>query len=486
MRLPAFARRAALPGIAALALASAGGAALARPASVEEAKEAAPPLTLTPVKPETFRLKNGITVYFLENRRLPLVTVRAVVRAGSVWEPAGENGIAEVTGDMLRRGGAGTRGPDEVDDQLDFLAAELSSTIGIEQGSVTLSCLTQTLDESLGIFADVIRRPRFDESKLEVQKNLVKEELLREKDNPIQVALVQYAKLLWGDDHPRARRPTDASVDAIGRDDCVAFHERFFRPSGILLGVAGDVSKKDIQKKLEKAFGDWKGETVELPSTPPTPPVEPRVAIAVKAVPQSTILVGHLGPREDDPHRASGQVMMSILGDGGFASYITDRVRNDEGLAYAAGGVLNFGRVDAGAVVGFALTKSASTCRATDLILEQFERIRNEPVTDEELARAKNSILNSRAFDFDSSEEIVRDFMDLVYYGLPENHSETVLEGIGRVTKDDVKAAANALIDPSKLSILAVGDPEKLDCPWSRYAERAGVPLRTISIESAP
>ncbi len=458
----------------------------ARPASVEEAKNAAPPLELTPAVPHTFVLKNGIRVSFLENRRLPLVTVRAVVRAGSVWEPADANGIAEVTGTMLRRGGAGTRGPDEVDEALDFLAAELSSTIGIEQGSVTLSCLSETLDESLAIFADTIRRPRFDESKLAVQKNLVKEELLREKDNPIQVALVEYAKLLWGEDHPRARRPTEASVDAIDRADLVAYHEQFFRPSAISLGVAGDISQKEIQKKLERAFGDWKGGKTELPASPAPPPVEPRVAIATKGVPQSTILVGHLGPRESDPERAAGQVMMNILGEGGFNSYIVDRVRNDEGLAYAAGGVLNFGRMDPGAVVTFALTKSASTCRATDLILEQIERIRNEPVSDEDLARARNGILNSRAFDFDSSEEIVRDLMDLDYYGLPPDHSEKVLEGVGRVTKDDVQAAARALIDPSKLSILVVGDPEKLDCPWSQYAERYGVPLRTIPIGSGP
>ncbi len=475
----------ALALVAASALALPGGL-LARATSVDEAKNAAGPLTLTPMKPETFQLSNGMKVYFLANDRLPLVAVRAVIRVGSVWEPADANGIADLTGRMLHRGGAGKRTPDEVDESLDFLAAELSSSIDVEQGSVTLSSLTDTLDESLAIYADVLRRPRFDESKLAVQKNLVKEELLREKDNPIQVALVEYAKLLWGDDHPRARRPTQASIDSIDRDDLVAFHERFFRPSNVMIGVAGNVSRKEIQKKLQRAFGDWKGEPVQFPASPAAPPVEARVAIAPKSVPQSTILVGQLGPRENDPHRASGQVMMNILGEGGFSSYIVDRVRNDEGLAYAAGGVLNFGRIDPGAVVTFALSKSGSTCRATDLLLEQIDRIRNEPVSDEDLARARNGILNSRAFDFDSSEEIVRDLMDLVYYELPETHSEELLESIGRVTKEDVQASAQALLDPSKLSVLVVGDPEKLDCDWNKYAERAAVGLRTISIESAP
>jgi predicted Zn-dependent peptidase len=477
--------RLALVAAVGLVLSAAGGA-HGRAASADEAMNAAPPLALTPVKPETFTLSNGLQVYFLANPRLPLVTLRAVVRTGSVWEPAGSNGIADLTGRMLRRGGAGSRAPDALDESLDFLAAQLNSQIGVEQGSVTLSCLAETLDESLGIFADVLRRPRFEESMLVVQKNLMKEELLREKDNPIQVALVEYAKLLWGEDHPRARRPTDASIDAITCEDLLAFHGQFFRPSNVMLGVAGDVSRGEMKKKLERAFGDWKGARVELPAAPPPPAVEPRVAIAPKHVPQSTILLGHLGPRENDPHRASGQVMMSILGEGGFSSYIVDRVRNDEGLAYAAGSVLNFGRIDPGAFVAYALSKSESTCRATDLLLEQIDRIRNEPVSDEDLVRARSGIVNSRAFDFDSSAEIVRDLMDLVYFGLPQDHSEKLLEEIGRVTKEDVREAANALLDPAKLSILAVGDAEKLDCDWSRYAERAGVPLRTISIESAP
>ena len=161
-------------------------------------------------------------------------------------------------------------------------------------------------------------------------------------------------------------------------------------------------------------------------------------------------------------------------------------MRNDEGLAYAAGGVLNFGRIDRGAFVVYALSKTESTCRATDLLLEQIDRIRQNPVTDEELVRARDGILNSRAFDLDSSEEIVRDFMDLVYYGLPEDHSEKVMAGIGKVTKEDVQAAATALLDPTKIAALVVGDPAKMDCAFSRYAEKAGVTLQEIPLEKIP
>ncbi|NNE43187.1 MAG: insulinase family protein, partial [Gemmatimonadetes bacterium] len=349
----------------------------ARATSVEEAQAAAKPLTLTKPEPETFELKNGIKVYYLEGDRLPLVTVRAVVRAGAIWEPADAQGVAELTGRMMRTGGTASWTADEVDEELDFLAAFLNSNIGTEQGNVTLNVLSDNLDAALPIFAEMLRAPAFDPSKMDVQKNLIKEEIRRQNDSPVQTAIREFSKLMWGEDHPRARTPTEETVDTLTPENVKAFHAKFFQPGNIMIGVAGDVSKKDIQKKLNKVLGDWKGTDVTFPEVPPAPPVEPRVALASKDVPQTTLLLGHLGPKEDDPHRASGQVMMDILGSGGFTSYIVDRVRNDEGLAYFAGGFLQFGQMDPGGVITLALSKTETSCQAADLILEQIDRIQN-------------------------------------------------------------------------------------------------------------
>lgn len=478
------ARNAIAVGCSLALLAAVGpGRALARATSVEEAQAAAPPLTLKTPAPETFELDNGIRVYFLEERRLPLVTVRAVIRTGDIWEPADEQGIADLTGRMLRAGGTKTRSADDVDDELDFLAAQLGSDVGREQGNVTLNVTTDNLDPALALFAEILRNPAFDPAKTEIQKNLLKEQIRRQNDDPFQVAIREYSQLLWGKDHPRARVPTEATVDALSRDQMVAFHANFYQPGNILLGVAGDVSKKDIRKKLNAALGGWKAGSTAFPEVPPAPASVPQVAIAAKDVPQSTVLLGHLGPMETDPHRASGEVMMSILGSGGFTSYITDRVRNDEGLAYVAGGFLRFGEMDRGLVITVALSKSETTCRAADLILEQIDRIRTQDVTDEELHRAVDGILNSEAFDYDSSEKIVANLMDLAYYGLPADHDRKVIERIGTVTKREVMEAANALLHPDLLSIIAVGNPDAMDCDMNRYAETLGVELQRIELQ---
>ncbi|MEZ5065228.1 MAG: pitrilysin family protein [bacterium] len=458
--------------------------ALARAKSVEEAKAAAPLLELEKRTPETFTLKNGMKVWYLRNERLPLVNVRAVVRAGRVWEPADRQGVAGLTGRMLRVGGTATRSPEQVDEDLDFLAADLTSAIGSDQGNVSLDVLTANLEPALAIFADVLRNAAFAEGRLDVQKNLQKEEIRRENDSPIQVAFREYLKLVWGAKHPRARTPTEESVDALTRDDLVAFHANFFRPSNVLLAVTGDVPRKTVEKMLNRSFGDWKpaGETV-FPDLPPTPAVEPRVALAEKDVPQSTVILGHLGPREDDPNRGAGEVMMEILGAGGFTSWIVDRVRNDEGLAYFAGGFLQFGRLDSGNMMTLAMSKAETTCRAADLILEQIERMRSGDIPEEDLTRARDAILNSQAFEWDSPDEVVARFLDLVYYGLPADHDERVLESIGRVTREDVHAAALSLLHPDRLTAIAVGNPAKMDCDWGRFAEELGVELQKIDLE---
>ena len=469
-------------GLTAVTLAAAP-AVHARANTIDEALASSPALELDVPEARTFELSNGIRVYHVENDRLPLVTVRALVRTGAVWEPADRMGVASLTGAMMRAGGTRNATADEVDEQLDFLAATLGSNIGSEQGNVTLNVLSENLEPALAIFADVVRRPAFEDARMEVEKNLIKEGIRRQNDNPIQVGIREFSQLLWGEDHPRARSATEESVDALTRDDLVSFHGEFFRPGGVLLGVAGDVSRGDIKKLLEKHFGNWPAAETAYPALPAAPPVEPRVALAAKGIPQTTILLGHLGPKETDPLRASGEVMMHILGSGGFTSYITDAIRNDAGLAYVAAGFLQFGQMDPGLVLGIALSKSSTTCEAADLLIQQFERIQNEPVTDEELERSRNAILNSQAFDYDTPENILGKVLSAAYYSRPEDHDEKIVAAVGQVTKEDVQKAAQELLHPDRLSCLAVGDPEAMDCAWASFADRLGVELVEIELE---
>ena len=232
----------------------------ARVSSVEEAMATSPALQLDVPEPETFELKNGIRVWYLRNDRLPLVTVRAVIRAGSMWESAERQGVANLTGAMIRSGGSSKWSPDEVDEELDFLAANLGAAIGSEQGNLNLNVHSDNLEAALEIFADLLVHPTFDASRIDIEKNLIKENIRRQNDNPVQVAIREFRKLVWGADHPRARTPTVASVDALQRHDLAAFHARFVRPQNVMIGVAGNVSKKKVQKMLNEVLGGWRAE----------------------------------------------------------------------------------------------------------------------------------------------------------------------------------------------------------------------------------
>jgi predicted Zn-dependent peptidase len=222
--------RIGIGALTACAVLCAASGATARVHSVEDAKATSEPLKLVKREAKTFRLKNGIEVYFLEDARLPLVTVRAVVRTGAIWEPAEKLGVADLTGRMMRSGGTTARTSDEVDDELDFLAARLSTIVDADQSNATLNVLVENLDPALAIFSDVLRRPTFETAKIDVQKNLIKEGIRRQNDNPVQVAIREYSKLVWGEKHPRARQPTEETVDALAREDLIAFHTAFFQP----------------------------------------------------------------------------------------------------------------------------------------------------------------------------------------------------------------------------------------------------------------
>ncbi|NTV54640.1 MAG: insulinase family protein, partial [Syntrophaceae bacterium] len=181
-------------------------------------------LKFSPSKPERVVLENGLTVYFLEDRELPLVNISLIVGAGSVFEPPGKEGLAEMTGDVMRTGGAGKLGGDKVDEELESLAAPISISLGMDYGTGSLSVLKKDLNRAFKIFAEMIRHPAFDDAKLEQEKNLKIEELRRVFDKPQRLAFREYKKAIYAG-NPRGRLPEIASIEKIERDDLVSFHK---------------------------------------------------------------------------------------------------------------------------------------------------------------------------------------------------------------------------------------------------------------------
>jgi predicted Zn-dependent peptidase len=440
------------------------------------------PVAFTVPDVERTVLENGIVVYLLPDRELPLVTISAMIRAGSVYEPADKVGLAGLTGTVMRTGGTARMTGDQVDEELEFLAAHISVGIGDEAGSASLDIQKKDLARGLAIFADILRNPAFDPTKAELAKRQALEAIRRRPDNPGGITAREFRKLLYGADHPLGRESTLDTVSRITRDDLAAFHREFLTPNTLMLGVTGDFEKPAMMAALREAFGDWPSRPVTLPAIPPVAFSSPggtptagggarSVNILRRDITQTHLRIGHLSLREDDPDYFALSLLEDILGGNSFTNRLFRDVRSRQGLAYSVGSRLVSGHLGPGAFVLHALTKGTTTHQALTTMLQHMERLRQEPVLDEELQHAKDAFLNSFVFSFADAGQIVGRLMALEYYGLPKDFLQRFRDSVVRLTKEDLLRVARAHLHPDRVIILAVGKDETFDRPLTTFGE---------------
>lgn len=420
-------------------------------------------------EPTTITLKNGATVYLMEDHRLPLISFYGVVRTGSLYDPKGKAGTASLVGNLLRTGGTTKRSWDKVDAEVDRLAMAVTTGIGTENGNATFQVLTENFEPALNLLFEMLREPAFDAEKLSLAKEKIKEGIRRQNDNPVQIALRELPRRLYGENHPRGFSPTFATVDAVTRQDLIDFHKKYYVPSNLMIGIAGDFDAATVAGMIEAAMGTWPDAPVVLPAVPAIVGDQPKAFYQADktSATQSTILVTHLSTRAGEPDAVPLEVMDFILGSGGFTSRIVEAVRSDEGLAYASGSALQMGNLDPGPMIVYAISKGESTVKALEIMLREIARMRDEPVSESELKKAVNALLNGEIFNYDQSDEVIANTLDLAYYGLPQDLPSKRLAQLSQVTAADVQAMAVKYLPDNQLQILVVGSAAKFDKPLS-------------------
>jgi predicted Zn-dependent peptidase len=419
----------------------------------------------------------------MPDRELPLVTATAMIKAGSIWEPEGKEGLAALCGATMRAGGTQSMSPPELDEALEFLAISVETGIGKESGSASLSVLSKNMEKGLAYFADVIMNPRFDQGRFDLAKARMQDGVRRENDEPTEAAERELEKLIYhGSVYGRV--PTLESVTAVTRDDVADFHKKYFSPKGMILGVTGDFDEKEMLARLEAVFGGW---SAPAPVYPATAPVKEEfsggVWIAGKDVPQSAIRMGHLAGLKSDPDYLAVRVMDNILGGSGFTSRMVQKVRVDRGLAYSVWSYTMAGHWAPGIFLSGAETKVSTTAEAIGLMLAEIKRIREEPVSPQELEEAKNSIINSFVFVFDRPSKILAQRITLEYYGMPLDFLETYRDKAMAVTAEDVRQAARRRLKPEGLKIVVVGAQKDFDRPLGEFGPVNKIALRDYSAE---
>lgn len=445
--------------------------ALASPAGAQEIpdhpdKLSFRPISYTPPSARDYRavLSNGMVVFIGEDRALPLVNIAATIRTGSYLEPAGKEGLAAFTGALLRRGGTQSLTAEQLDERLDFLAALVGSGIGDTAGSASLNCLADNLDESLRLFVEMLREPRFQEDRLKLAKQQELQEMRKRNDDASDIEAREWGVLLYGEDHFTNRFTTEPSITGLTREDLSSFHRRYYYPANMVLAVSGAVARSDMLRRLEAAFARWPSPRTRVPLPPAEiHPAAPALYRIQKDVNQGRVSLGLPTVKRDHPDVYALEVMNEILGGSGFTSRITRTVRSNEGLAYSAGSGLSFGVYYPGRFRAGFQSKSRTVPYATQLVLDEIRRIREEPVSAEELDTIQRNLIETFPSNFAGTARAMAVFAADEYTRRDPSYWTTYRDRIRAVSAADVQRVARTHLVLEKMTMLVVGDQKEID-----------------------
>ncbi|MDI6732539.1 MAG: pitrilysin family protein [Planctomycetota bacterium] len=441
------------------------------------------PLEIKIPKPERIVLQNGLVMYIMEDNELPMITIKVLIRNGALNDisESGKAGTANLVTTLLKTGGSVKYPSEALDEKLDFMAVELETSTNYEDIEITLSFLSRDFNICLDILKDILFAPLFPSDKLEKEKERILETISRENDEPDIIAEREFRRLIHRN-HPFGNPVYgDAnSVPLITVSDLKQFHQKYFTSSNMITGIVGSFNKDDIIALLKETFE-------KIPGRPDTPtrlfPVDKiynkSINLVDKEITQSVIRLGHLGIERLVPDYFSVILMNAILG-GMSTSRLYDQIREQRGLAYDVFSYFTLSR-NTGMFIVATSTKNESVHQTISLIIEEIQKIRENLVEESELQNTKEGILNSFVFRFDNPVRVVQQYMYIEHIGLPADYLETYRDNIMKISREDIRRAAQKYLKPENYVLLVVGDSRKFDKPLSLFGEINEIKLQRES-----
>lgn len=412
---------------------------------------------------EETTLKNGLRVVLLPAHKVPTFNMQMVVLSGGLADKPEYRGLSSFTATLLREGTA-KRSSKDIAEQVDALGATLNANSGLSSmtSTVTTSGLVENMDQTLELFADVIRNPTFPQTEVDKYKTRTLAQLQFQRSIPQFLAAEQFQKAIYGTSHPASLiAPPAESIKKLTTKDLADFHATYYRPNNAILAVVGDVTMKDLLPKLEKHFGDWQKGDVPATTIPAAPaPSESRIYLIDRPGSVQTVLqLGTLGIERTSPDYFAVLLADRVLG-GGPSGRLFMNLREDKGYTYGA--YSNFGGSKfRGTWTSSSEVRTDVTEGAMKEFMYELNRMRNDLVPAEELDNAKRAIIGSFALSLEQPAFLLQNIITQKLYNLPADYWDTYPQKVSAITAQDVQQAAKKYIDLGHLHVVAVGDAAK-------------------------
>jgi predicted Zn-dependent peptidase len=446
-----------------------------------------------PAKPPALRvptwtkstLANGAEFIVSEKHDLPLVAFTITFQGGSYQaESAARRGVSGITAAMMSEG-TKTRDGEALSNALQLLGTSVNVNVGGESGSIGFQSTTSKFPQALDILADMLVNPAFPAEALERLRAQRLVALTQAKDQTGQIASRVFPKLLYGTAHPFGQNTTEETLKAITRDDVVAFHKAYFQPGRALVSVVGDVNPSAVKATIEKALAAWpKGGEKPAFTYPALPATHPTTIFLVDkpGAAQSTFAIGNPGPARSTPDYYALQVMNTMLG-GMFQSRLNANIREEKGYSYGVSSSFAFGKGPGAFRTGGDIVSAKSDAALVEFMKELRGIGGSRPITDEELATAKDSLIQRLPGTFASVQSVNSAIVSLWTQGLPDNYYQQYAAKISDIRKEDLVRVAKQYIDLDHLSIVIVGDRASIEAPL----KATGIaPITLLDIEGHP
>ncbi len=418
-------------------------------------------------QPKRIQLANGMVIFIQEDHELPLVRGAAIIRGGGRDIPANKAGMAGIYGSSWRTGGTTDRTGDQLDEFLEARAARVETGASTDSATVSMDVLKGDFDAVFPIWVDVLRKPAFRQEKIDLAKTQANTGISRRNDEPGGIVGRESNKLGYGADSPYARQAEYATIASITRDDLLNFHKQYTHPNNIILSFIGDFDSAQVEKKLRATFESWpRGPQAPKASTAMNPARPGLYFIAKDDVTQANIAMVHPGTTRDNPDYYALAVMNEIF-SGGFSGRLMQTLRSQRGLTYGVGGGVGANWDYPGLFRMQMATKSGTTLESVEALKAEAAKLTTQPVTAEELALAKESILNAFVFTRDTRAKALQQQVQLEFYGFPRDYYEKYVANIEKVTAADVERVAKKYVQPNQLAVLVVGKEKDFEKPLS-------------------